>query len=192
MADLINHAETVAVFGGFGCGEAQSEVRQLAQLLKAPVGYSLKGKQFLEHDNPNAVGMTGLLGYGGCHRAVNHADVLLLLGTDFPFTNFMPDRKVTAIQVDIDPSRLGRRTPVDLAVAGDIRATLDALMPLLGDKTDDHFLGTCLKEIAGAGASSVTSPQDRVRSRSDPSTSPRPSATSPVPTRSSSRTPALR
>jgi pyruvate dehydrogenase (quinone) len=146
MADLINHAETVAVFGGFGCGEAQSEVRQLAQLLKAPVGYSLKGKQFLEHDNPNAVGMTGLLGYGGCHRAVNHADVLLLLGTDFPFTNFMPDRKVTAIQVDIDPSRLGRRTPVDLAVAGDIRATLDALMPLLGDKTDDHFLGTCLKE----------------------------------------------
>ena len=88
MADLINQAETVAIFGGDGCAQAQDEVRELAARLKAPVGYSLKGKPWLEHDNPNAVGMTGLLGYGGCHSAISNADVLLMLGTDFPFTDF--------------------------------------------------------------------------------------------------------
>ena len=86
MAALINQAETVAIFGGDGCAQAQDEVRALAARLKAPVGYSLKGKPWLEHDNPNAVGMTGLLGYGGCHGAINNADVLLMLGTDFPFS----------------------------------------------------------------------------------------------------------
>src|SRR5580658_7714196 len=90
MANLINEARTVAIFGGEGCREAQAEVRELAGKLTAPVGYSLKGKVWLEHDNPNAVGMTGLLGYGGCWGAINDADVLLMLGTDFPFTAFLP------------------------------------------------------------------------------------------------------
>ena len=92
MAVLINQAETVAIFGGDGCAEAQDEVRALAARLKAPVGYSLKGKAWLEHDNPNAVGMTGLLGYGGCHAAINNADLLLMLGTDFPFSDFLPHK----------------------------------------------------------------------------------------------------
>jgi pyruvate dehydrogenase (quinone) len=140
MADLINQAETVAIFGGDGCDQAQDEVRELAARLKAPVGYSFKGKPWLEHDNPNAVGMTGLLGYGGCHSAINGADVLLMLGTDFPFTTFLPHEKVKTIQVDRDPGKIGRRAPLELGVVGDVAATLRALAPLVNDKHGDHFL----------------------------------------------------
>ena len=146
IAAMINDARTVAIFGGYGCGEAQAEVRALAQKLSAPVGYSLKGKQFLEHDNPNAVGMTGLLGYGGCWDAINHADVLLMLGTDFPFTTFLPQKKVRVIQVDQDPSRLGRRVPVEIGAAGDIQATVAALLPLVKEKHDDDLLTRCVEK----------------------------------------------
>jgi len=140
MADLINSAGTVAIYGGEGCEQAQDEVRELAARLKAPVGYSLKGKVWLEHDNPNAVGMTGLLGYGGCHAAINSADVLLMLGTDFPFVEFLPQKKVKTIQVDRDPASIGRRAPLELGVVGDVGATLRALAPLVQDKDGDHFL----------------------------------------------------
>ena len=139
MARLINQAETVAIFGGDGCRDAQREVRDLAEKLKAPVGYSIKGKSWLEADNPNAIGMTGLLGYGGCWGAINHADVLLMLGTDFPFSDFMP-HKGRIIQVDRDPGRLGRRAPLQLGVIGDVQATVSALLPLVGEKQGDHFL----------------------------------------------------
>jgi pyruvate dehydrogenase (quinone) len=140
MASVINDAKTVAIFGGDGCENAQLEVRELAARLKAPVGYSLKGKAWLEHDNPNAVGMTGLLGYGGCHNAINNADVLLMLGTDFPFSDFLPHKNVKVIQIDRDPGKIGRRAPLELGVVGDVPATLRALGPKLADKTDDHFL----------------------------------------------------
>jgi pyruvate dehydrogenase (quinone) len=140
MADLINAAPTVAIFGGDGCEQAQDEVRELAARLKAPVGYSLKGKAWLEHDNPNAVGMTGLLGYGGCHAAINSADLLLMLGTDFPYINFLPQDKVKTIQVDRDPGHIGRRAPLELGVIGDVAATLRALAPMVNDKHGDHFL----------------------------------------------------
>jgi pyruvate dehydrogenase (quinone) len=140
MAGLINQAETVAFFGGDGCEQAQDEVRDLAARLKAPVGYSFKGKAWLEHDNPNAVGMTGLLGYGGCHDAINSADVLLMLGTDFPFTNFLPHTKVKTIQVDRDPGKIGRRAPLTLGVVGDVAATLRALASLVNEKHSDQFL----------------------------------------------------
>ena len=140
MAVLINQADTVAIFGGDGCAEAQDEVRALAARLKAPVGYSLKGKAWLEHDNPNAVGMTGLLGYGGCHGAINNADLLLMLGTDFPFSDFLPHKTVKTIQVDRDPGHIGRRAPLELGVVGDVAATLRALAPQVADKHGDHFL----------------------------------------------------
>jgi pyruvate dehydrogenase (quinone) len=140
MAALINQAQTVAIFGGNGCSQAQAETRALAEKLNAPVGYTLKGKQFLEHGNPNAVGMTGLLGYGGCWDAINHADVLLMLGTDFPFSEFLPRKKVKTIQVDRDPTRLGRRAPLELGVVGDVQATLSALLPMVTAKSSDKFL----------------------------------------------------
>lgn len=147
MAALINQAGTVAIYGGDGCGQAPDEVRALAQRLKAPVGYSLKGKQWLEYENPNAVGMTGLLGYGGCWDAINHADVLLMLGTDFPFPEFLPhEGRVKVIQVDRDPKHLGRRTPLELGVVGDVKATVAALLPKVEPKTDEHFLQECLKK----------------------------------------------
>jgi pyruvate dehydrogenase (quinone) len=146
MADLINQAGTVAIFGGDGCERAQDEVRELALRLKAPVGYSFKGKPWLEHDNPNAVGMTGLLGYGGCHGAINNADVLLMLGTDFPFSEFLPHKKVKTIQVDRDAGHVGRRAPLELGVVGDVAATLRALAPLVQDKDSDHFLREHVKE----------------------------------------------
>lgn len=147
MAALINQAGTVAIYGGDGCSDAPDEVRALAQRLKAPVGYSLKGKQWLEYENPNAVGMTGLLGYGGCWDAINHADVLLMLGTDFPFPEFLPhEGKVKVIQVDRDPKHLGRRAPLELAVVGDVKASVAALLPMVEPKTDEHFLHECLKK----------------------------------------------
>jgi pyruvate dehydrogenase (quinone) len=146
MAALINGARTVAIFGGDGCRDAQSETRALARKLKAPVGFTFKGKQWLEHDNPNAVGMTGLLGYGGCGDAINHADVLLMLGTDFPFPDFLPHKDVKIIQVDRDARHLGRRAPLALSVIGDVKATLTALQPKVAEIPDDKFLRTHLEK----------------------------------------------
>lgn len=148
MAAMINEARTVAIFGGDGCADAQAEVRALAMKIQAPVGYTFKGKQWLEHDNPNAVGMTGLLGYGGCHGAINNADVLLMLGTDFPYIQFLPQKKVRTIQVDRHPGHLGRRAPVELAVTGDVQATLAAVLPKVTTKTSDAFLRKHVRDTA--------------------------------------------
>ena len=112
LVQMIDDAKTVAIFGGDGCREARDEVVELAAKLKAPVGYSFRGKQWLEHDNRNAVGMTGLLGYGGAYGAINNADLLLLLGTDFPFSEFLPGDGVKKVQIDKNPRHIGRRTAV--------------------------------------------------------------------------------
>jgi pyruvate dehydrogenase (quinone) len=146
LADMIETAKTVAIFGGEGCRDARDEVLQLATRLKAPVGYSFRGKQWLEHDNPNAVGMTGLLGYGGAYKAIHEADLLLLLGTDFPFSEFLPGEGVKKVQIDRNAKHIGRRTGVDLALVGDIQATVTALLAKVRDKTDGRFLEKCVAE----------------------------------------------
>src|SRR6202041_3339784 len=140
LASMINDAKTVAIFGGDGCRDAAREVIQLAEKVKAPVGYSFRGKQWLEHDNPNAVGMTGLLGYGGAYGAINEADLLLLLGTDFPFSEFLPGAKVKKVQIDKNPKHIGRRTALDLGLVGDIKSTVRALLPVVQEKTNGDFL----------------------------------------------------
>jgi len=140
LAEMIEAAKKVAIFGGDGCRDARDEVLALAAKLKAPVGYSFRGKQWLEHDNPYAVGMTGLLGYGGAYKAIHDADLLLLLGTDFPFSEFLPGGDVKKAQIDTNPKHIGRRTAVDLGLVGDIKATLTALLPKLGDNSDSRFL----------------------------------------------------
>jgi pyruvate dehydrogenase (quinone) len=140
LTDMINDARTVAIFGGDGCRDARDEVLQLAARLKAPVGYALRGKQWLEHDNPYAVGLTGLLGYGGAYGAINHADLLLMLGTDFPFSEFLPGEQVRKVQIDQNPKHIGRRTPLDLGLVGDVKATVQALLESVREKTDDRFL----------------------------------------------------
>jgi pyruvate dehydrogenase (quinone) len=146
LVKMIDDAKTVAIFGGDGCRDAHDEVVQLAGKLKAPVGYSLRGKQWLEHDNPYAVGMTGLLGYGGAYSAMHGADLLLMLGTDFPFSEFLPGDSVKKVQIDKNPKHIGRRTPVDLGLVGDIKATVTALLSSVHDKTDGGFLD---KHVAG-------------------------------------------
>lgn len=140
LVQMIDEAETVAIFGGDGCRDGRDEVVELARKLKAPVGYSFRGKQWLEHENPNAVGMTGLLGYGGAYNAIHEAELLLLLGTDFPFTEFLPGASVKKVQIDKNPAHIGRRTPVDLGLVGDIKPTVTALLHAVREKTDDSFL----------------------------------------------------
>jgi pyruvate dehydrogenase (quinone) len=140
LAGLINDAKTVAIFGGDGCRDARNEVLTLANKLKAPVGYSFRGKQWLEHDNPYATGMTGLLGYGGTYNAIHGADLLLLLGTDFPFSEFLPNGNVKKVQIDTNPKHLGRRTALDLGLVGDVQATVAAVLPKIREKNDPSFL----------------------------------------------------
>jgi pyruvate dehydrogenase (quinone) len=146
LTSVIEEAKSVAIFGGEGCRDARDEVIALAARLKAPVGYSFRGKQWLEHDNPYATGMTGLLGYGGTYKAIHDADLLLLLGTDFPFSEFLPSEGVKKVQIDRKPKHIGRRTAIDLALVGDVKATLASLLPKVTEKTETRFLEKHLAE----------------------------------------------
>jgi pyruvate dehydrogenase (quinone) len=145
LVKLIDDAKTVAIFGGDGCRDGRDEVVELARKLKAPVGYAFRGKQWLEHENPNAVGMTGLLGYGGAYSAIHEAELLLLLGTDFPFSEFLPGASVKKVQIDKNPKHIGRRTAVDLGLVGDIKTTVAALLQSVCEKKDDRFLNKQLE-----------------------------------------------
>jgi pyruvate dehydrogenase (quinone) len=149
LARLINDVKTVAIFGGAGCRDARNEVLALANKLKAPVGYSLRGKQWLEYDNPYATGMTGLIGYGGTYNAIHGADLLLMLGTDFPFSEFLPNGNVKKVQIDTNPKHLGRRTALDLGLVGDVQATVAALLPKIREKNDIGFLEKHLAQTRG-------------------------------------------
>ncbi len=145
LADLLNGGKKVALFCGIGCAGAHDEVVALAEKLKAPVGYSFRGKEWIEHDNPNGVGMTALLGWGAAYKAMHECDVLLLLGTDFPYESFMPTAPKIA-QIDIRAERLGRRCKLDLGLCGDVRDTIQALLPLVQPKADRAFLGAMLEQ----------------------------------------------
>ncbi|HVA29304.1 MAG TPA: thiamine pyrophosphate-dependent enzyme [Candidatus Baltobacteraceae bacterium] len=144
LATMIEGAEKVTIFGGDGCRGAHDDVVALAQKLKAPVGYSFRGKQYLECDNPSAVGMTGLIGFGGAYRALHEAELLLMLGTDFPFSEFLPGEGVKKVQIDREAKHLGRRTPIDLGLVGDVGDTVRALLPLVAQKTQTNHLDRAL------------------------------------------------
>jgi pyruvate dehydrogenase (quinone) len=146
LISMIDGAKNVAIFGGDGCRHAHDEVVELAARLNAPVGYTFRGKQWLEHENPFATGMTGLLGYGGTYNAIHAADLVLLLGTDFPFSEFLPGGRVKKVQIDISAKHLGRRTALDLALVGDVRDTVQALLPALAKRTDRKFLQKYIEE----------------------------------------------
>jgi pyruvate dehydrogenase (quinone) len=121
----------------------------LAEKLKAPVGYAFRGKEWVEYDNPCAVGMSGLLGWGAAYMAMHACDVLLLLGTDFPYETFMPTKPQVA-QIDIRAERLGRRSKLDLGLCGDVRDTIQALMPLVETKSNRIFLDAMLEQQKAA------------------------------------------
>jgi pyruvate dehydrogenase (quinone) len=136
VADVLNSAQRVTILGGAGCANAHSELIQVAGLLQAPIVHAMRGKEFIEYDNPYDVGMTGLLGFSSGYHAMMDSDLLLMLGTDFPYQQFYPSRAYI-IQVDIRGEQIGKRTKVDLGLIGDIRETLVAMKPLLKQKGDD-------------------------------------------------------
>lgn len=147
LAEAIDAAKTVAIFAGAGVEGAHDEVIAFAEHVKAPIGHSLRGKQWIQYDNPYDVGMTGLLGYGAAHAGIHDADLLLLLGTDFPYEQFLPDAsKVVVGQVDTDAAHLGRRVSVAHPVHGDVRATLRMLSRVVREKTDRAFLDKTLRK----------------------------------------------
>ncbi|MEY2538139.1 MAG: hypothetical protein QOG67_1879, partial [Verrucomicrobiota bacterium] len=149
LANALNEAEKVTILGGAGCAGAHEELIAVAELLKAPIVHALRGKEFIEYDNPFDVGMTGLLGFSSGYRAMESCDVLLMLGTDFPYTQFYP-KKAWIAQVDTRPEQLGRRTHLNLGLLGDVKETLRALRPLLRFKEERKHLDDCLKHYRKA------------------------------------------
>lgn len=143
LAEAIEAADKITLFCGAGCKGAHEQVMTLAKTLGAPVAHALRGKEYIQANNPYDVGMCGLLGYGAAHKATFEADLLILLGTDFPYTNFLPQKNTA--QVDRDPTRLGRRTPLEVAVVGDVGKTIEALLPKISSKTSRAFLDDMLK-----------------------------------------------
>ena len=163
-AALLNKADKVAIFAGAGVEGAHDEVIALADALKAPIGHSLRGKHFIQYDNPFDVGMTGLLGYGAAAEGMNDADVLVLLGTDFPYDQFLPD--TPTIQVDTHAEKLGRRTDVGLAIHAQVKPFIEALLPHLRAGRSDSFLKSKIKkhsEIMHAPVGAYTRNVEKMR-----------------------------
>lgn len=147
LADLLNQHDKITLYCGHGCQHAIEEVKLLAQQLNAPIAYTFRGKIFFDsEDNVYNVGLNGLLGYRSGYDACHKAEVLVMLGCDFPYAEFMPtENKV--VQIDINPARLGRRVKLVQGLAGDIADTLQALIPLLQPKSDRSFLEEMQKEF---------------------------------------------
>lgn len=144
LADLLNSHQKITLFCGIGCKGAHDEVVALSEKLNAPVVYTFKGKMEVQYENPYEVGMTGLLGMPSGYYSMHEAEVLLMLGTDFPYSAFIPDQ-IKIAQIDIKPERLGRRAKVDIGLCGDVKSTLQALLRMLHPKSDDSFLLKQLK-----------------------------------------------
>ncbi|MGW7006783.1 ubiquinone-dependent pyruvate dehydrogenase [Streptomyces sp. NPDC054933] len=140
-AEVLNEARRVTILAGAGCAGAHDEAVALAAALKAPMVHSLRGKEFLEHDNPYDVGLTGLIGHSSGYRAMEHCDALLMLGTDFPYRPFYPEN-APVVQVDVRGEHIARRTPVEVALVGTVKDTAQALLPLLEHRSDDDFAET--------------------------------------------------
>ena len=143
IAAILNEGKKVAIYGGSGCEGAHAEIVALAQRLQAPFAHTSRAKDFVEYDNPYNVGMTGIFGIDSGYHAVSECDTLLLLGCDFAWRQFYPEH-ARIVQIDIDPSHLGRRHPVELGAVGDIRSTIAALLPRLNARTERGFLDDCL------------------------------------------------
>jgi pyruvate dehydrogenase (quinone) len=138
-AQVLNKATRVTILAGAGCAGAHDQLMQLAQALRAPVLHAFRGKEFIEYDNPNDVGMTGLIGFSSGYRAMEHCDALVMLGTDFPYRPFLP-QGVPVIQVDVRGERIGRRVRVEVPLVGTVRDTVAALLPRLTAKSDSKHV----------------------------------------------------
>ena len=149
LAELLNGSSKITLLCGRGCAGAHAELLALADTLKCPIVHALGGKEFVEHDNPYDVGMTGLIGFSSGYAAMEGCETLLMLGTDFPYKQFYP-AKAKVAQVDLRPQQLGRRSRLDLGLVGDVRDTLTALLPKLSVKADRTWLDANLRHYAKA------------------------------------------
>jgi len=147
LAKILNDSKKTTILAGAGCAGAHKELIEVAGKLKAPIVHAMRGKEFVEYDNPFDVGMTGLLGFSSGYRAMMNCDTLLMLGTDFPYQQFYPE-KAKIIQVDLRGEQIGRRTKVDLGLVGDVKTTLAALSPKLTAKKDDAHLSDSLEHYS--------------------------------------------
>ena len=143
LVGLLNQAKAPAILAGAGCAGAHPELVSVAKALKAPIVHALRGKEYVEYDNPYDVGMTGLIGFSSGYHTLMSADAVLMLGTSFPYRAFYP-KEATMIQVDRDPTALGRHTTLSLGIAADVRETLSALLPKLAERSDTTFLDHAL------------------------------------------------
>jgi pyruvate dehydrogenase (quinone) len=143
LASMLNDARQVTLFCGRGCAGAHAELMKLCETLKSPMVHALGGKEHVEYDNPYDVGMTGFIGYSSGYAAMHACDVLLMLGTDFPYKQFLPTDCEVA-QVDIRPENLGRRCKLDLGLVGDVKLTIEALLPLLKPKSERKHLDSAI------------------------------------------------
>ena len=149
LAGILNKSKKTTILAGAGCAGAHDQLIELAGKLKAPIVHAMRGKEFVEYDNPFDVGMTGLLGFSSGYHAMKDCDTLLMLGTDFPYQQFYP-QDATIIQIDIRGEQIGRRAKIDLGLVGDVKATLAALIPQLTAKPDEAHLAAALKDYGEA------------------------------------------
>jgi len=144
LAEILNRSKKITILGGAGCAGAHAELIELAGKLNAPIVHAMRGKEFIEHDNPFSVGMTGLLGFSSGYHAMMNCETLLMIGTDFPYQQFFP-KNATIVQIDLRGEQLGRRTKVDFGFVGDTKTTLRGLLPKLEQNRDDHHLNESLE-----------------------------------------------
>jgi len=144
LAEILNRSKKITILGGAGCAGAHAELIELAGKLNAPIVHAMRGKEFIEHDNPFSVGMTGLLGFSSGYHAMMNCETLLMIGTDFPYQQFFP-KNATIVQIDLRGEQLGRRTKVDFGFVGDTKTTLRGLLPKLEQNQDDHHLNESLE-----------------------------------------------
>jgi pyruvate dehydrogenase (quinone) len=149
LASMLNEGSRITMFCGAGCAGAHDEVIALASRLKAPIVHAFRGKEHIEYDNPYDVGMTGLVGFASGYAAMMSCDTLLLLGTDFPYRAFYPQNARVA-QIDIRPEALGNRCPLELGLLGGVKETLEALLPIVAEKTDTSHLDHALADYKKA------------------------------------------
>ena len=161
IAELLNGSKAVTLLCGAGTAGAHDEVVALAEALKAPIVHAYRGKEWIEYDNPYDVGMTGLIGFSSGYHAMMECDTLLMLGTDFPYRNFYPE-KAKVVQVDRDPGALGRRVPLDLGVVGDVAEVARGLIPLIAGERDGRFLDKARSHYRDArkGLDDLATPRD--------------------------------
>jgi pyruvate dehydrogenase (quinone) len=165
IAAILNKSEAITIYAGAGCAGAHDEVVATAARLKAPMAHTSRGKDFVAYDNPYNVGMTGIIGGGAGYHAILDCEVLLLLGADFAWTQFYPN-KATILQIDVDPTHIGRRHPVTIGTVGNIKTSLEALLPRLKQHGDGSFLSAYVKrfqkDVAAAKAETVSGPASAI------------------------------